>query len=130
MIQSRFTKKAFFISLLVAFFIATCSFSYSSAYAESSVPRTPPPKDGLIIALLYPHIADAIVKQYGEGKLFQNEEVLAVKQDPSGGNTFIVTVFFQTFTGPHNPPYGNDTLTFTVSAIGVTLDKYEHIASQ
>lgn len=124
-------RKKIFIPIIALFLIAACSFSaYSNAYAESSVPYTAPPKDELIIILLYPHIADAIVKQYGEGKLFQNEEVLSVKQAPNGENTFTVRIYLQTFTGPHNPPYGNDILTFTVSPFGVTLDKYEHTVSQ
>lgn len=83
--------------------------------------------NSVIALLLYSQIDDAIQKYFGEPIQFAlyDAEVTDVTQI---GNSFsyTVTIAVPTFHGAHNPPYGLEILTFTISPAGITLESYTH----
>lgn len=84
--------------------------------------------NSVIALLLYSQIDDAIQNHFGEPTQFAlyNAKVTDATQI---GNSFsyTVTIAVPTFHGAHNPPYGLEILTFTISPAGITLESYRHI---
>ncbi|MCH1626731.1 DUF3888 domain-containing protein [Fredinandcohnia quinoae] len=96
---------------------------------RKKINRIPVPKkllkDALIERLVDP-IFNAVDSYYGEPKLWfrGDEKVLKIKNYKGGIN---VTVQVMTFEGAHNPPYGEETITFQISSGGnVKVLKYKH----
>lgn len=87
----------------------------------------PSPKDSAIIILLYPNITEAINNYFGEPTqvaLYDATVNSVIKE-----NTFFryrVSVTVPTFHGPHNPPYGLETMTFQIKPGSVILEEYVH----
>ncbi|TCS93115.1 DUF3888 domain-containing protein [Hazenella coriacea] len=74
-------------------------------------------------------IDDALVGYYGKRyKSFEIHEmkVKEVHRMTPSGFGFIVKVQVDTFEGPHEPPYGRETLTLEVGPGGVFVTKLEH----
>lgn len=79
------------------------------------------------ITLLDPYSSKEIHKRnpnrsYG----LYDVEVKSIQRCVDGEYTFKVTVIYKTYEGPHNPPYGIETLTFMVSLGNVELLHYKH----
>ncbi|OCA84168.1 hypothetical protein A8F94_15720 [Bacillus sp. FJAT-27225] len=97
---------------------------------RTKIDRIPVPKsllkEVLIDRLLDP-IGEAVEKQYGQSKLWfrGDEKILKIEKD-SENYYFLVTVQIQTFEGPHNPPYGRDTMTFKIRGSEVELLDFKH----
>lgn len=93
--------------------------------------RIPVPKELLkevLIERLVEYIGDAVKNYYDEDRLWYrgNEKILSIEKDKVNFE-FYVTVQVMTFKGAHNPPYGEETMTFRVKGGGeVQLMKYEH----
>ncbi|KGE17446.1 DUF3888 domain-containing protein [Paenibacillus wynnii] len=81
-----------------------------------------------LFALLYPYVNAAITEYYGRPKQYMNEEITKVRH--VGGNQtkyhYFVDVKLDTFEHAHNPPYGQDLLTFEVKLGKATLVAYDH----
>ncbi|OXM15408.1 DUF3888 domain-containing protein [Paenibacillus herberti] len=79
-------------------------------------------------ATLSPKISDAITGYYGEPRLYglYDAEILNIDRLFEGSFYFRVKVLVKTFVGAHNPPYGNEIITLSVSALGVSVDHFEH----
>lgn len=74
-------------------------------------------------------IDDALVGYYGKRyKSFEINEmkIKEVHRMTPGGFGFVVKVQVDTFEGPHEPPYGRETLTLEVGPGGVFVTKLEH----
>lgn len=54
-----------------------------------------------------------------------SEKILEIKKDEIN-SIFYVTVQIQTFEGAHNPPYGEDTITFRIKGNDVKTIHYKH----
>lgn len=54
-----------------------------------------------------------------------DEKILKIKKDESN-NVYYVTVQVQTFEGPHNPPYGEETITFRIKGSEIKVTDYKH----
>jgi hypothetical protein len=96
---------------------------------RKKIDRIPVPKkllkEALIERLVDP-IFKAVVSYYGESKLWfrGDEKVLKIKNDEGDIN---VTVQVMTFEGAHNPPFGEETITFQISSGGnVKVVNYKH----
>ena len=65
--------------------------------------------------LLLEPISKEVENYYKEPKLWYRgfENILEIKKDEVN-SIFYVTVQIQTFEGAHNPPYGEDTITFRI----------------
>ncbi|MEH6891226.1 DUF3888 domain-containing protein [Bacillus sp. JJ864] len=93
--------------------------------------RIPVPKELLkevLIERLVEYIGDAVKNYYGEGRLWYrgSEKILTIEKDKVNFE-FYVTVQVITFKGAHNPPYGEETMTFRVKGGGeVQLMDYKH----
>lgn len=100
--------------------------------AMQSKPHTnknqkPSSTDSVIALLLYPHIDKAIQNYFGKPTQFALYEAKVNSINQIGTDfSYQVTITVPTFYGPHNPPYGLETMTFTIETYGVTLDNYVH----
>ncbi|WP_164670069.1 DUF3888 domain-containing protein [Virgibacillus doumboii] len=83
-------------------------------------------KKALIERLVEP-ISKAIHNYYGEYKLWSRsfEKVLKIDKDKHD-NLLYVTVQVQTFEGAHNPPYGEETITFRLKGNEVEVVNFKH----
>ncbi|MDE5943949.1 MAG: DUF3888 domain-containing protein [Clostridia bacterium] len=83
--------------------------------------------DSVIALLLYNEINNAIQNYFGEPTQFAlyDAEITEITQI-NNEFAYRVTIEVPTFNGPHNPPYGIETLTFAISPNSITLENYEH----
>ena len=65
----------------------------------------------VIIDLLYQPTAVAVAEYYGEPTQFWHSRILSIQKVEDSQN-YEVVVQVETFQGPHNPPYGLETITF------------------
>ena len=65
----------------------------------------------VIIDLLYQPTAVAVAEYYGEPTQFWLSSILSIQKVEDLQN-YEVVVQVETFQGPHNPPYGLETITF------------------
>lgn len=91
----------------------------------------PVPKEYLkevLIERLLDDIEKAVESYYGRKKLWYRgfEQILRIEKDETKFE-FYVTVRVTTFEGAHNPPYGEETMTFRIKGGGeVELIDYRH----
>lgn len=81
-----------------------------------------------ILRLLSPYIDKAIKDYYGEIRQYGlwNAKIIYIKRLEPGSFNFETTVSVITFTGPHNPPYGLETITIRFGYDGVKVIKFKH----
>lgn len=81
----------------------------------------------VILKLLCEPMLDAIADYYGQPRLYwpDSDKVNSIRQVPDT-SFFEVVVQVETFYGPHNPPFGIETMTFYVSCGKIELKKFEH----
>lgn len=65
---------------------------------------------------LYPYLQEAVNEYYGEFRQYNNATILSIEPTIYGD---ILKIQVQTFVGPHNPPYGLDTITLYQDSSGV-----------
>jgi Predicted N6-adenine-specific DNA methylase len=84
--------------------------------------------DDALRSILYPYITDTLRKYYGgNGRQFDlHDAKLSIAQPDPELFTFIITVQVVTFTGPHNPPYGIETVTIETSPYGTKIIDFKH----
>lgn len=96
---------------------------------RKKIDRIPVPKtllkDALIEQLVEP-IRKAI-ETYYKPKLWVRgfEKILKIEKDEHGNDIYI-TVQVQTFEGAHNPPYGEETITFQIKGSQIKVVDYKH----
>lgn len=80
----------------------------------------------VILDLLYQPTAAAVAEYYKEPTQFWRPEILGIRKvSDSQGHEVVIQV--ETFQGPHNPPYGLETMTFYVGPTGrLQLVRYDH----
>ncbi|WP_020061329.1 DUF3888 domain-containing protein [Bacillus sp. 123MFChir2] len=98
---------------------------------KKTINRIPVPKELLkevLIERLVEYIGGAVKDYYGESRLWYrgSERILSIEKDKASFE-FYVIVQVITFKGAHNPPYGEETMTFRVKGGGqVQLMDYKH----
>ena len=98
----------------------------TSAAAESKKEISVDAAEQVIIDLLYQPTAAAVAEYYGEPTQFWHPEILSIQKVPESQN-YEVVIQVETFQGPHNPPYGLETMTFNIDPIGQPrLVHYDH----
>lgn len=121
--------KKIFIPILLIILISFSSknaYSYNSSYFKQV-------KDinqqelykGSLFSLLYPYISKEVDEYYGYTKQFDNEQILSIKKTPEKFE-YEITVQVETFTGPHNPPRGIETITILTSPMGTKVISFKH----
>lgn len=78
-----------------------------------------------LLRLLSDPAQEAIKNYYGELRQYWRDQIISVEKVP---NSYYYKVVMQveTFYGPHNPPYGLETMTFYISYGEIKLEKFEH----
>ncbi len=79
----------------------------------------------VILRLLFEHVYEAIRDYYGEPRQYWRDELVSVCK-VLGGPYYEVVMQVETFFGPHNPPYGIETMTFYISYGKVELRSFVH----
>lgn len=82
----------------------------------------------VLLTSLNPAIGNAVSGFYGSPRLYglYDAKILKIERIDAGGFLFNVTVQVKTFVGPHNPPYGIETITLAVSPSTSLVEKYHH----
>lgn len=96
---------------------------------RKKVDRIPVPKT-LLKEVLIERLIDPIriaIDDYYQPKLWDRgfEKIIKIKKDESD-NVYFVTVQVQTFEGAHNPPYGEETITFRIKGSKIEVTDYSH----
>lgn len=116
------------------FFIILISFSSKNAYSyngsisyskQVNAPNQQELYKGSVLSLLYPYIANSIDKYYGHPKQFWQQKILSISKTPELFE-YKITVQVETFTGPHNPPSGIETITILTSPMGTKVINFKH----
>lgn len=113
--KQRSASRLFAVALLLSCLFSSAPRAEKAADVEQAV----------ILRLIYEPLQEAVRQYYGEWRQNWRDEVLSV-ETVEGTPYYKLVVRFETFCGPHNPPYGVDTATFYVSYGDVELRGYEH----
>lgn len=98
--------------------LAKPAFSYHTENSNS---------DSLISLLLYDDIDKAIQDYFGKPTQFALYDAKITKISQIDNEfSYKVTIEVPSFNGPHNPPYGLEILTFTISPGECKLESYTH----
>lgn len=80
----------------------------------------------VILRLLHQPVREAVNDYYDEPRQYWREEVLNVQKVPQSPY-YEVVIRVETFYGPHNPPYGLETMTFHIGPPdAVRLVDFDH----
>ena len=110
---------------LVIIVAAVCLISIATTSADTKKEISLEDTEQTLLRLLSEPAQDAIKEYYGEFRQYWRDEIISVQKVP---NSYYYEVVMQveTFYGPHNPPYGIETMSFYVSYGEVILKKLEH----
>lgn len=87
--------------------------------------KPPEVMEQTILRLLFTPVYDAIKDYYGEPRQYWQDKLLSIQKVPNGPY-YEAVMQVETFFGPHNPPYGLETLTFYISYGKVELKSFIH----
>ncbi len=123
-------KKIFIPILLIALicFSSKNAYSYNSSYAKQANDTNQQELyKGSLLSLLDPYIADEVDKYYGYPKQYDlwNAKILSIRKT-SKRLEYEITVQVETFTGPHNPPEGIETVTILTSPMDTKVINFKH----
>lgn len=93
--------------------------------ADTKNEISPETTEQVLLRLLFHPAHDAIEEYYGEPRQFWKDSILSIQKVPDTPY-YEVVMQAETFYGPHNPPYGIETMTFNVSYGNVELKGFEH----
>lgn len=130
-------KKLVIIITIIFLTIVLSNKSYYKVYANSfriNVPTITENEsqrkleNGLLLRILLPYIDKAIENYYGEPRQFDlwDAKIMNIKRLEPESFNFEITVSVTTFKGPHNPPYGLETVTIKIYDSGTHIIKFNH----
>ncbi|MGO5067426.1 DUF3888 domain-containing protein [Clostridium sporogenes] len=137
-IQGVCMKKKLVIIITIIFLtIVLSNKSYYKVYANSFMINVPTITENesqrklendLLLRILSPYIDKAIENYYGESRQFDlwNAKITNIKRLEPGSFNFEITVSVTTFKGPHNPPYGLETVTIKFDNFGTHIINFNH----
>jgi len=137
-IQGVCMKKKLVIIITIIFLtIVLSNKSYYKVYANSFMINVPTITENesqrklendLLLRILSPYIDKAIENYYGESRQFDlwNAKITNIKRLEPGSFNFEITVSVTTFKGPHNPPYGLETVTIKFDDFGTHIINFNH----
>lgn len=81
-----------------------------------------------LLTVLSPTISNAVNGYFGSPQQYglYDAEVIKIERERNGEYLFNVTVRVKTFTGPHNPPYGIETMIIAVDPARPMVIEYKH----
>lgn len=77
----------------------------------------------VLLLILGPYIRQTLVENYGESRQYDNAKILYMKPIKLEHE---IKVEVSTFVGPHNPPYGIDTITLLLDNGKISVIEYDH----
>ncbi|MGO5094173.1 DUF3888 domain-containing protein [Clostridium sp. LCP25S3_F10] len=130
-------KKLVIIITIIFLTIVLSNKSYYKVYANSFMINVPTITENesqrklendLLLRILSPYIDKAIENYYGESRQFDlwNAKITNIKRLEPGSFNFEITVSVTTFKGPHNPPYGLETVTIKFDDFGTHIINFNH----
>lgn len=111
-------RKVFVVAIM-------CLLINHSALAAENTELLPRDIEQTILRLLFTPIQDAIEDYYGQPRQYMEDKLVSVRKVADSPN-YEVVVQVETFYGPHNPPYGIETMTFYISYGEVKLKDFNH----
>lgn len=98
----------------------------TGAAAKSKSEPAQDAAEQVILRLLHQPIREAVNDHYDGLRQYWKQEVLSVEK-VSQSPYYQVIIQVETFCGPHNPPYGLETMVFRVDPMGtVQLIGFDH----
>ena len=98
----------------------------TGAAAESKKELPQDAVEQVILRLLHQPVKEAVNDYYNEPRQYWEQEVLSVQKVPQSPY-YEVVIRVETFYGPHNPPYGLETMIFYVGPLDeVRLVSFDH----
>lgn len=115
-----------FVLLTAGLMAAAAILLSTGAAAESKSELPPDAVERVILRLLYEPVKETVNDYYDGSRQYWRQEVLSVQKVPQSPY-YEVVIRVETFSGPHNPPYGLETMTFYVGPLDdVRLVNFEH----
>ena len=115
-----------FVLLAAGLMAAAAILLSTSAAAQSKSELPQDAMEQVILRLLHQPVKEAVNDYYGEPRQYWRQEVLGVQKVPQSPY-YEVVIRVETFYGPHNPPYGLETMTFHVGPLdAVQLVNFDH----
>lgn len=113
--------------LLAAGFMATAAILLATGAAAESKKELPQDAaEQVILRLLHQSVREAVNNYYDGSRQYWREEVLST-QKIAQSPYYEVVIRVETFNGPHNPPYGVETMTFHIGPLdAVRLIDFDH----
>lgn len=109
-------------SVLIFFFTSTLI-----VYAQDLQDTRERKIQEFLLMMLYPYIDQAIEEYYGKPKQYEEAKIIDIKRlNQKGQYSFEIKVQVRTFEGPHNPPYGLETITMENDLSRIIITKLEH----
>jgi len=96
----------------------------AAAHSKKELPQDA--AEQVILRLLHEPVKEAVNDYYNGPRQYWRQEVLSVQRVPQSPY-YEVVIRVETFYGPHNPPYGLETMTFYVGPLdAVQLVNFDH----
>ena len=115
-----------FVLLAAGLMAAAAILLSTGAAAESKRELPQDAVEQVILRLLHQSVKNAVNDYYDGPRQYWRQEVLSVQKVPQSPY-YEVVIRVETFSGPHNPPYGLETMTFYVGPLDeVRLVNFDH----
>ena len=115
-----------FVLLAAGLMAAAAILLSTGAAAESKSELPQEAMEQVVLRLLHQPVKEAVNDYYDGPRQYWEQEVLSVQKVPQSPY-YEVVIRVETFYGPHNPPYGLETMTFYVGPLdAVQLVNFEH----
>ncbi|MPM88635.1 hypothetical protein SDC9_135739 [bioreactor metagenome] len=106
--------------------ITAVCFMLTAAAPVARRPEPPPEAaEQVLLRLLFQPARDAIAEYYGESRQYWEDRIVSIQKVPDTPY-YEVVMQAETFCGPHNPPYGLETITLYVSYGSLELKSFAH----
>ncbi|TCP30564.1 uncharacterized protein DUF3888 [Scopulibacillus darangshiensis] len=118
--------KKLFVTLVIS--LVMCSYPLLGMAKGEPAISAESYKDTML-TMLTPYMNQAIDEHLDQPKkqfVLSDAEVLDVDRLPEDGFGFNVTVRVTTYESPHDPPYGTETMTFSIDPGNIKLLSFKH----
>lgn len=115
-------KKRFIVLLSVIIIFTSSLVAYAQDTKEKMI-------QDFLLLFLDQSMHQAVFKYYGKPKMFDlyDAKIVDIKRLKEKGQfSFEVKVQVETYVGPHNPPYGLETITMVNDWTDIFVTKFEH----
>lgn len=125
-------KKKIYVYVIIfatiTIFATGAYISHSEDYLNDISESTEELYKDFLLSRLSSYMIDAINNYYNESRQFDlfDAKVLNIERLRKGSFYFKITIQVVTFIGPHNPPYGIETITILQDTKGIRVIDFKH----